>query len=180
MRFHDTDLPGVVIVELDTHSDERGSFARAFCSEEFAQHELDAHIAQANLSVTARAGTVRGLHYQLPPSAEAKFVRCVRGALFDVAVDLRPGSETFGRWFGIELSAANGTGLVVPRGCAHGFQTLTDDTAAFYLVSTAYDAERERNLHHADPSLGIGWPREVTSISDRDRRAPGLDTAELP
>lgn len=109
-----------------------------------------------------------------------KFVRCVRGALFDVAVDLRRGSDTFGQWFGIELTETNGTGPVVPRGFAHGFQTLTDDTAALSLVSTAYDPTLERGLHHADRTLGIRWPREVTSLSDRDRGAPQLDTAELP
>lgn len=180
MRFQDTDLPGVVVVELEAHADERGTFARAFCTTEFEEHGLESHVEQVNLSSSARAGTVRGLHYQLPPSAEVKFVRCVRGALFDVAVDVRRGSDTFGHWFGIELTETNGTGLVVPRGFAHGFQTLTDDTAALYLVSTAYDPKLERGLHHADPTLGIRWPREVTSVSDRDRGAPQLEAAELP
>jgi dTDP-4-dehydrorhamnose 3,5-epimerase len=180
MRFEETNLAGVIVVELDRHSDERGSFARAFCSFEFKEHGLDGHVEQANLSISVRAGTLRGLHYQLPPASESKFVRCVRGALYDVAVDIRSNSDTFGQWFGIELTETNGTGLIVPRGFAHGFQTLADETAALYLVSTAYDRERERGVHHADPSLGIRWPLDVTSLSDRDRTLPPLEDAELP
>jgi dTDP-4-dehydrorhamnose 3,5-epimerase len=180
MRFQETDLQGVFVVELEPHNDERGSFARAFCSSEFEQHGLDGHVEQVNLSTSVLAGTVRGLHYQLRPAAESKFVRCVRGALYDVAVDLRSESSTFGKWFGIELTDMNGTGLLVPSGFAHGFQTLADGTTALYLVSTAYDRQRERGLSHADPAVGIRWPRDVTTLSDRDRLLPRLDEAELP
>lgn len=179
MRFHTTNLEGVVVVELDLHRDARGSFARAFCAGEFEREGIECHVEQANLSSSVRAGTVRGLHYQLPPSAEAKFVRCVRGALYDVAVDIRPASDTFGQWFGVELTEADGTGLVVPRGFAHGFQTLSDNTTALYLVSAAYDRDRERGVHHADPVVGIRWPLQVTSLSDRDRSLPYLQEADL-
>lgn len=180
MIFRRTELEGVVVVELERHRDARGSFARAFCAGEFEHEGLDGHVEQVNLSESASAGTVRGLHYQLPPSAETKFVRCVRGALYDVAVDLRPTSATFGHWFGIELTEEDGTGLVVPRGFAHGFQTLRDDTTALYLVSTAYDRPRERGVHHADPKIDIRWPLPVTSVSDRDRSLPPLGEADLP
>lgn len=180
MRFREADLPGVIVVELEPHLDARGSFARAFCSSEFEAQGIDGHIEQANLSSSVRAGTVRGLHYQLPPSAETKFVRCVRGALYDVAVDLRRASDTFGQWFGIELTEEDGRGLLVPPGFAHGFQTLVDRTIAFYLVSSAYDRERERGLHHADPAIGIRWPLGVSSLSDRDHAQPRLADAELP
>lgn len=180
MKFSDTKIQGVVVVELDPRQDERGSFARAFCAEEFARQGLESHIEQANLSTSSKAGTLRGLHYQLPPSAETKLIRCVHGALYDVAVDIRRESESFGEWFGIELSEDNGAALLVPAGCAHGFQTLIDSTTAMYMVSAAYDPERERGVHHADPRLGIRWPLEVASLSLRDGRLPYLGAADLP
>jgi len=180
VRFHRTRIQGVVIVEVEPRGDERGSFARAFCVEEFEQNGLDSHVEQTNLSTNVEAGTLRGLHYQLPPAAETKLVRCVRGALFDVAVDARPGSETFGQWFGLELTEENGTALLIPEGCAHGFQTLVPATTALYQVSAAYAPSRERGIHHADPALDIGWPLEVRNLSSRDRDLPLLDDADLP
>lgn len=180
MRFRQTHLEGVVVVDLERRSDARGSFARAFCASEFEQHGLDPHVSQANISTSVRSGTVRGLHYQLPPAAEAKFVRCVRGALYDVAVDVRAGSSTFGQWFGVELTEESGTGLVIPAGFAHGFQTLTDHTTALYLVSTPYDPERERGVHHADARIDIDWPLAVTVVSERDRSLPPLSRVQLP
>lgn len=138
------------------------------------------HVEQANISHSSIRGIVRGLHYQLPPAAEAKLVRCVQGALYDVAVDVRPQSSTFGAWFGVELSETNGRALAVPEGCAHGFQTLSEATTALYHVSAAYDPARERGIHHADAALDIRWPLEVTRVSERDGALPGLEEAELP
>lgn len=150
------------------------------CTEKFLDHGIPAGIVQANLSTNLRAGTLRGLHYQLPPADETKLVRCTRGALYDVVVDLRAESPTFGDWFGARLDAENKLALVVPTGCAHGFQTLIDDTDALYHVTAVYDPERERGVHPTDPAIGITWPHEVTVVSDRDRGLPMLDAAELP
>ena len=180
LEFRNTFIEGVVVVELAPHGDERGSFARAFCRQEFEEHGLASHVEQANISSSTVRGTVRGLHYQLPPAAETKLVRCVRGALFDVAADIRPHSPTFGAWFGVELSESNGLALVVPEGCAHGFQTLSDATTALYQVSAAYDPERERGIHHADRELDIRWPLDVTRVSERDGALPGLAETQLP
>lgn len=180
MRFRETGIAGAWIVEPEPRIDERGAFTRIFCAEEFSARGVDVHVAQANLSTSRRAGTLRGLHYQLGPSAETKLVRCTRGSLFDVVVDLREGSPTFGRWHGVELSEDNTLALLVPPGCAHGFQTLVDETDALYHVSAAYDPQRERGLHHADPSIGIHWPRPVRVLSERDRRLPRLASADLP
>ena len=180
MRFETTDIAGVVVVQLEPRSDARGSFARAFSREEFEAHGLTSHVEQANISSSSHAGTVRGLHYQLPPAGEMKLVRCVRGALYDVALDLRRGSPSFGRWFGVELTEENGRALAIPEGCAHGFQTLADGTTALYQVSAAYNPELERGINHADPALKIRWPLEVTSLSERDRSLPAFADAELP
>ena len=135
MDIQDTPIPGVHLVALEPVGDERGFFARAWCSREFADAGLDDRIAQVNVSSNRRAGTVRGLHFQAEPWAEAKIVRCTAGAMFDVAVDLRPGSATRGQWFGIELTADNYRGLYIPKGCAHGFQSLADDTEVLYLMT---------------------------------------------
>ena len=128
MKFHETPIAGLVLVELEKRGDDRGYFARTFCVEEFAAAGLDTTVVQGNVSLTAQAGTVRGMHYQLPPSSEGKYVRCTKGALFDVGVDLRAGSPTFGKSWGAELTPDNGLGLFLPKGVAHGFQTLVDDT----------------------------------------------------
>lgn len=180
MRFTATDVEGCWLLEPEPRDDERGSFTRAYCLDELEAAGVAMPVAQANLVTTRIAGTVRGLHYQLPPKAETKLLRAVRGALFDVAVDLRRGSRTFGQWAGAELTAENRLALLVPAGCAHGYQTLVDDTDAFYLASAAYDGDRERGLHHADPSVGIRWPHDVTLVSDKDHRLPPLAAAELP
>jgi dTDP-4-dehydrorhamnose 3,5-epimerase len=174
MRFRETGVDGAFLVDLEPFADERGFLARAYCQREFAEHGLVTEVAQANLSHNVRAGTLRGLHYQVPPAAEAKFVRCLRGAVYDVLVDLRPDSPTRGQWFGAELSAANGTALYLPPQCAHGFQTLVDDTLLYYQSSAFYAPEHERGLRHDDPALGIAWPREVTALSDKDRSWPLL------
>lgn len=175
MRFVPTPLDGAYEIELDAFEDERGSFARAFCVREFAEMGLEARCVQVNLSANRRRGTLRGLHYQLPPATETKLIRCVRGALFDVIVDLRPGSPTYLRHHGVELSAESGRGLFVPGMFGHGFQTLVDDTQALYQVSEFYTPEVERGLRFDDPALGIGWPLPVTAISDKDASWPLLD-----
>lgn len=177
VRFTPTPIAGVHILDLEPHVDDRGSLARAFCTEEFQEHGLDPVIAQMNLNQSHRAGTVRGLHLQDPPHAETKVVRCIRGAVFDVAADVRPGSSTYGEWVGVELSADNRRSLVVPEGCAHGFQTLMDDTELLYSASRAYAPTHERGVHHADPLLAIEWPRSITSISSKDEAWPPLTPA---
>jgi dTDP-4-dehydrorhamnose 3,5-epimerase len=178
MKFISTDLPGVYVVHMERIEDERGSFARTFCREEFAAYDLDAMVAQCNVSHNHRAGTLRGLHFQLPPAAEAKLVRCTRGALFDVAVDLRPGSPYFGRWVGVELRAAGDALLYIPKGFGHGFQTLVDDTEVSYQMSAFYAPDRAAGVRYDDATIGVQWPLPVTAISPRDRQQPTL--AEAP
>ena len=176
MRFVETELGGVFVVELEEHVDERGSFARTWCREEMAAAGLTSDLAQCSLSRNRRAGTLRGLHFQRPPHEEAKLVRCTRGAIFDVAVDLRPGSATLGRWVGVELDPDNSRGLYVPEGCAHGFQTLVDDTDVAYMISVPYAPEAATGVRWDDPRLGIAWPEVAErTISPRDRSLPGYE-----
>jgi dTDP-4-dehydrorhamnose 3,5-epimerase len=175
-----TSVADAHLVRPGRHEDERGWFGRVFCEEIFRQHGLATHVAQMNLAMTAQAGTVRGLHYQLPPAAEAKLVRCVAGAIYDVVVDIRPGSTTFGRWFGAELDAEEGTALYVPPGCAHGYQALTDGARALYHADTAYSPELERGIHHADTTLAIAWPLTPVNVSAKDLALPAFGDADLP
>lgn len=171
MIFHATPLAGVLLVECEPDADERGSFARTFCSETFAAHGLMSQIAQSSVSTNSRAGTLRGLHFQRPPFAECKLVRCTRGSLFDVAVDLRDGSPTYGRWTSTVLSAHGSLMIYVPEGCAHGFQTLEDDTEVAYDISVPYVSDAADGVRWDDPELAIGWPdapggRRVVSSRD--------------
>lgn len=175
MKFIPTPLIGAYTIELEKRGDDRGFFARFFCEKEFAGAGLETRFVQINNSLSSKKGTLRGMHYQLPPAAEVKVVRCVRGGLFDVIVDLRAGSPTFGKWFGAELTAENRTVMYVPRGFAHGFITLTDNTEAFYLVSAFYSPENERGARWNDPAIGIQWPIDPTEQSDKDRAWPDLD-----
>jgi dTDP-4-dehydrorhamnose 3,5-epimerase len=175
MRFVETSLAGAYTIEPVPHTDTRGFFARIFCSDEFAARGLASQVAQANLSHNHERGTVRGMHYQLPPSSEAKLVRCVRGAIYDVIVDLRAESPTYRRWFGAQLTEHNATAMYVPEMFAHGFQTLEDDTRVLYQSSEMYDATRERGLRHDDPRLGIEWPLATTTISEKDSAWPMLE-----
>jgi dTDP-4-dehydrorhamnose 3,5-epimerase len=177
MKFEPTPLAGAYTLELEKRGDDRGFFARFFCEKEFADHGLNGHFVQVNNSLTGRKGTLRGLHYQLPPSAEVKLVRCLRGALFDVIVDLRAGSPSYGRWFGAELTADNRRMMYVPRGFAHAFLTLTDNAEALYMVSDFYDPATERGLRWNDPAIDIRWPIEPVELSDKDRAWPNLDSA---
>lgn len=177
MIFVETELAGVFIIEPERMADARGFFARTWCRDAFADHGIDASFVQCGASYNRRRATLRGLHYQAPPYAEAKLVRCVRGAAFDVAVDLRPGSASFGRWTAVELSAANGRMVYLPQGVAHGFQTLVDDTELSYQISAPYRAEAARGVRWDDPDLAIAWPLGDPILSDRDRALPPLRAA---
>lgn len=174
MKFHETPLAGVVVVELELLDDERGSFARTFDASEWELRGLSTRVAQCNLSRNARSGTLRGLHYQAAPHEEAKLVRCARGAIFDVAVDLRPQSPSLHQWFGLELSEANDRLLYIPEGCAHGFLTLSDASEVLYQMSELYVPDAARGLRWDDPALAIDWPAPPAVISERDRSFPHL------
>jgi dTDP-4-dehydrorhamnose 3,5-epimerase len=177
MIFTATPLLGAYIIELEKKGDERGFFARAFCENEFRQHNLISHFCQVNNSLSPHKGTLRGLHYQLAPNAETKLVRCIRGALYDVILDLREDSPTFGGSFGAELSADNRRMMYVPKGFAHGFITLDDATEAFYFVDEFYSPEYERGVRYDDPAFKLQWPTAPTVISDKDKTHPNFDRA---
>jgi dTDP-4-dehydrorhamnose 3,5-epimerase len=172
MIFTPTSLAGGYIVDLEPHRDERGMFARTFCAREFAANGLSSTIVQCNVSRNRRRGTVRGLHFQDGDAAETKLVRCTRGAIYDLIVDVRPGSPTYLRHLGLELTAESGRALYIPRGFAHGFQTLTDDAEVSYNVDNYYSPSAERGLRYDDPALAIRWPVPPTEISPRDRAWP--------
>lgn len=168
MLFTQIPLEGAYIVDVKEIADERGFFARGFCAQEFEAHGLKPVIAQANLSFNHRKGTMRGLHYQLPPAAETKLVRCTAGAIWDVIVDMRPDSKTYLQSFGAELSATNRRALYVPEMFAHGYLTLTDGAEAMYSVGEFYTPGAERGLRYDDPALGIDWPIAVEVLSEKD------------
>jgi dTDP-4-dehydrorhamnose 3,5-epimerase len=170
VRFTETPLRGAFVIELDLLPDERGYFARTFDVAEFAEHGLDALVVQCNTSFNPRRGTLRGMHFQAAPDGEAKLVRCTRGSIYDVAVDLRPDSQTYRSWFGTELSSANGRMLYIPVGMAHGFQTLEDDTEVSYQMSHYYVPEQARGVRFDDPAFGIVWPLPDPTVSGRDRQ----------
>ena len=160
------------MIEPQRHDDERGSFARLYCRREYAEHGIGFEPVQISVSTNTRCDTLRGLHFQAAPAAEAKVVTCLRGAAFDVVADLRPESPTYGRWTSIELSIEQGRAVYVPPGCAHGFQTQEDDTELVYLISEFYDASLQRGVRWDDPALGIEWPAAPSVISERDRSFP--------
>jgi dTDP-4-dehydrorhamnose 3,5-epimerase len=169
MTFTETKIPGVLIVTPDIFSDERGDFVPAWLPDAFTARGLDARIAQGSLARTQRRGAIRGMHFQAAPFEETKIVRAVRGAIFDVSIDLRPGSPTFHEWVGVELSADNRLSLHIPPGCAHGYQTLVDDTEVFYFVSAPYSPAYQRGVRWNDPAFGIEWPLGApTAIHPRD------------
>jgi len=175
VKFTETVIPGAWVIEPEFHRDERGSFARTFDAVEFRARGLDDRAVQESVSYNPRTGTLRGLHYQAPPHEEAKLVRCSRGAILDVIVDLRPGLATNRRWFSVELDAGTARMLYVPEGVAHGFQTLTDDTEVHYRMNREYAPEYARGVRWNDPSLGVEWPPAERIISERDRRLSLLD-----
>lgn len=168
MHFHELEIPGAYRVEPERIEDDRGFFARTFCRQDFAAHGLEAAVAQCNVSWNRRRGTVRGMHFAVAPAAECKLVRCTRGAVHDVLLDLRPGSPAFRRHASARLDAMNRHALYVPTGVAHGFQTLEDDTELLYQMSTAYDPACARGVRWSDPAFTIAWPLEISAISERD------------
>jgi dTDP-4-dehydrorhamnose 3,5-epimerase len=175
MRFIETSVPGARIIEPAPHEDSRGRFMRAWCAREFADQGINFTPAQANMGFSCRKGTLRGLHFQIAPALEAKLVRCTRGAMFDVVLDLRNGSPSYGRWHGVELSPENGRMLYLPEGCAHGYQTLVDNTEMHYMASAFYSPECSKGVRYDDPAFGIDWPLPVGAISDQDRTWPLLE-----
>ena len=175
MQFRTTPLDGLYVLDIQPAEDERGFFARTWCAEEARRQGLVTEVVQCSLSYSRLRGTLRGLHFQTPPHAETKLVRCVRGSLYDVSVDLRRASPTFGRWFAAELSAKNRKAVYIPAGFAHGIQTLEDDTEMLYQISTPYCAEASRGVRWDDPALDIPWPLSPTAVSQRDLSWPGLD-----
>lgn len=177
MKFTPTPLHGAYLIDLERRGDDRGFFARFFCEGELAAQGLENRVAQVNTSFSAKKGTLRGLHYQLPGSAEVKIVRCLRGALWDAIVDLRPDRPTFRRWFGARLDAENRTMMYVPRGFAHAILTLTDDVEALYLVSDSYAPQFERGVRWDDPAIGVEWPIAPAEISPKDAAWPDLEPA---
>lgn len=169
MIFVPAKLNGAWIVDLQRQDDERGSFARTWCVKEAANQGLETQFVQSSLSFNKKRGTLRGMHFQISPAAEVKLVRCTRGAIFDVIIDLRPTSKTFLQWEGVELTEDNGRALYIPEGCAHGFQTLRDGSEVYYQMTAFYAPECSRGVRWNDPAFGITWPEAVQTMSPRDR-----------
>ena len=178
MIFHETKLKGAFIVDLDKKDDDRGFFARAFCSREFEEHGLRPQVVQANMSYNHKKGAVRGMHYQVSPASEPKFIRCISGAIWDVIIDMRPDSPTYLQHIGVELSAENRRAIYVPDMFAHGNQALTDGAELLYLVGEFYTPGCERGVRFDDPVIGIEWPLPVTVISEKDQSWPLLDVKD--
>ena len=172
MRFTETAISGAKVIHPEPHQDARGRFMRAWCAREFAEHGLDFRPIQANMGFSAQKGTLRGMHFQEAPALEAKLVRCTRGAIFDVVLDLRPNSPSYGKWHGVELSADNGQMLYVPERCAHGYQTLEDYTEMYYMTSALYVPHSARGVRADDPAFRIQWPLLPTVVSEQDRNWP--------
>jgi dTDP-4-dehydrorhamnose 3,5-epimerase len=177
MIFTPIPLTGAYLIDLEKKGDARGFFARAFCENEFREHDLACHFCQLNNSLSAQKGTLRGMHYQLVPKAESKLVRCVRGSLYDIILDLRLSSPTFGHSYGAELSAQNRRMMYVPKGFAHGFLTLADDTETIYFVDEFYSPEHERGIRYDDPKFKLPWPEVPAVISDKDKNHPDFNPA---
>ena len=176
MRFTETDLPDAFVIDLDRWVDERGFFARVWCRDEFAAADLTTELAQCSISRSTQVGTLRGMHFQRAPHEEAKLVRCTRGAIYDVIVDLRPASATRGRWTAVELDATSGRALYVPKGFAHGFQTLEDDTDVLYMISNRYAPEAATGFRWDDPLFAVVWPEtSLRTISERDCSWPDFE-----
>lgn len=168
MKFTETNIEGVFVIELEPIADERGIFSRIFCQNEFRSVGINKNFVQANYSLTLKKGTVRGLHFQNPPKAESKIIKCLSGRVFDVAVDLRKDSPTFLKWTFVELSKENFRMIYIPEGCAHGFQTLEDNSELLYFHSEYYSPEHERTINYKNKKINIKWPLETTGISEKD------------
>jgi dTDP-4-dehydrorhamnose 3,5-epimerase len=179
MIFAKTKLPGAFVIDLARHEDDRGFFARSWCRQEFEEQGLNPRLVQCNVSYNKRRGTLRGMHYQAQPYEEAKVVRCTRGAVYDVIIDLRADSATYLRWEGVELSAENRRMIYVPEGCAHGFQTLEDGVEIFYQMTEAYHPEYARGVRWNDPAFQIRWPDDAPIISERDSSYPDFVPARV-
>ena len=177
--FRASPVAGVTVVDFVRHEDVRGSFQRLWCARDFAAGGLSQGVVQVSLSHTLRRGTLRGLHFQLPPSREAKLVQCVRGHIYDVAVDLRPGSETFLRHYGLELAESVGRALFIPPGCGHGFLTLSDDCSIVYMMSDFFDANLSSGVRWDDPALNVQWPEQPLEILERDAGYPDIEISQL-
>ena len=176
MRFTQTEIPGAYLIEVESHADERGSFSRLWCADEFAAHGLNTRLVQCNLSCNTTVGTLRGMHYQVAPRRETKVVRCLRGAIYDVLIDLRPESPTFRKWIAAELTPRNGRMLYVPEGVAHGFQTLVPDSEVLYLMSEFHSLDHARGVRWNDPAFAVRWPDASSRVmSDRDRGYPDFE-----
>jgi dTDP-4-dehydrorhamnose 3,5-epimerase len=178
VQFTPLEIPEVFRIDQNPIVDDRGFFARLLCCEELQQHGINPAILQCNNTLTRRRGSIRGFHFQRPPKAETKIVRCISGAILDIAVDLRDGSPTFGKFCTCELTASNRSMLAIPPGFAHGFQTLTDDVELIYFHSTSYSREHEGGVNPVDPQLAIAWPLPVSDMSDRDKQLPGIQNVE--
>ena len=178
MKFTSMPLSGAYLIDLEKHEDNRGFLARTWCEKEFSHMGLDTTFSQMNSTMSIRKGTLRGLHFQRSPTAETKIVRCIRGAIWDVVVDLRAGSSTFGKWYGVELNEDNRTMVYVPKGFAHGIQTLTDNVEQLYLHSEFHSPDHEGGLRYNDPSVLVEWPLPVSVISHRDLNHPFLNELE--
>ncbi|KOF08679.1 dTDP-4-dehydrorhamnose 3,5-epimerase [Planococcus glaciei] len=179
MNFRETTLDGVLIIEPTLHGDHRGWFMESYSVEQFKKAGIKLNFVQDNHSFSASKGTLRGLHYQLNPKAQTKLIRCTKGAIYDVAVDIRKDSSTFGRWFGLELSAENKKQLLVPKGFAHGFMTITDDVEVQYKVDELYSPDHDRGIIWNDSEIGIKWPSDIDPVlSQKDEKAPSLKDAE--
>ena len=177
MQFHETPIAGAWVIEPAPHLDDRGRFMRAWCAREFAEHGVRFTPVQANMGYSARRATVRGMHYQEAPALESKLVRCTRGGVFDVLIDLRPESETYRRWFGVELTAEGGRMLYVPEHCAHGYQTLEDGAEIYYMASEYYSPAAVRGVRFDDPAFAIHWPLPPGAVSEQDRTWPLVEPA---
>ena len=180
MIFTQLPLNGAYLIKPEPLEDERGFFARTFCKDEFLKHGIDFSCVQSNISYNKKKGTLRGMHYQAAPHEEAKIVSCVRGAIYDAIVDIRPQSATYKKWHGVELSAKNHSMLYVPKGFAHGFQTLTDDAEVFYMMGEYYHEESARGMRWDDENVGIEWPIKTTHISKRDGDQANNPNENLP
>jgi dTDP-4-dehydrorhamnose 3,5-epimerase len=172
MRFTTTEIPEAVTIDPTPHLDDRGRFMRAWCAREFAEHGIHFVPVQANMGFSVHKGTIRGMHFQEVPALEAKLVRCTRGRMFDVVLDLRRDSASYRRWYGVELSAENGRMLYVPEGCAHGYQTLEESTEMHYMASEYYTPSAARGARFDDPAFGIQWPLGAMAVSEQDRNWP--------
>ncbi|MDN3643375.1 dTDP-4-dehydrorhamnose 3,5-epimerase [Lutimonas halocynthiae] len=172
MKFTALELEGAFVIEVDKMEDQRGFFGRLWCEKEFKDHNLNTNIVQSNVSLSKKKGTLRGMHFQRGSHAETKFVRCTRGSVYDVIVDLRPDSPTYKRWCGVELTADNYKMIYVPENFAHGFLTLEDNSEVYYMVTQFYSAEHEGGLHYNDSDINIEWPIEINEISDKDDKHP--------